>query len=207
MSGYLPPDMGPWRAAAVRVEEIKGVTPELADLPALEPASAPGLISRLADTIEELRRRGIRDRTRFAALQEITESLLQERDGAHILGTLARYLRQVFNLEEILILRRLPRSPIWVGFHAARGHVAATHLGAVSWRQEWAEPLLIPRGITEVHPGPEEQARNDPADPSAYQVVVPLEGRGVIRAPAPGSEEAGGGAGRGIGGGRGGGGG
>jgi PAS domain S-box-containing protein len=193
MSGNLPPGLGPWRAAAARVEEIKGVTPELADVPALEPANAPGLVFRLADTIEKLRRRGIRDRIRFASLQEITESLLQERDGARILGTLARYLRQVFNLEEILVLRRLPRSPTWVGYYAARGRAATTHLGAVDWRQEWADALLIPRGVTEVCPGSAEQTRNNPADPSAYQVVVPLEGRGVNRVPAPGSEEGGGG--------------
>jgi PAS domain S-box-containing protein len=190
MSGKLQMDLEAWRVAAARVEEIKGVTPELADLPALEPASAPGLVSHLADTIEELRRRGIRDRIRFASLQEITESLLQERNGARILGTLARYLRQVFNLEEILILRRLPRSPNWVGYYATRGRAATTHLGAVGWRPEWAEPLLIPRDATEVCPSPVEQAREDPADPSAYQVVVPLKGRGVNRARASGSDEA-----------------
>ena len=181
-----------WRAAAARVEEIRGVVPELADLPAMEEANAPGLVSRLADTIEGLRRRSIRDRIRFASLQEITESLLQERDGAHILGTLARYLRQVFNLEEILVLRRLPRSPTWVGYYAARGRAGTTHLGAVNWRQEWAEPLLVPPGITKVRPGLAEHGRENPADPSGYRVVVPLEGRGVNRAPAPGTDEAGG---------------
>jgi signal transduction histidine kinase len=183
----------PWRAAAARVEEIKGLTPELADLPVLQPASAPVVALRLADTIEELRRRSIRDRIRFASLQEITESLLQERDGARILGTLARYLRQVFNLEEMLVLRRLPRSSTWVGYHASRGRAATTNLGAVGWRQEWAEPLLTPRGVTGVCPDSVEQVRTNPADPSSYQVVVPLEGRGVNRAPAPGSDEAGGG--------------
>lgn len=192
MSTNLPPGPEPWRAAAVRIEEIKGVTPELADLPALESANAPSLVVRLADTIEGLRRRGIRDRIRFASLQEITESLLQERDSARILGTLARYLRQVFNLEEILVLRRLPRSSTWVGYYASRGRTATTHLGAVGWRQEWAEPLLAPRGVAQVGPGATAQTQEDPANPTGYQIVVPLEGRGVNRAPAPGPEEAGG---------------
>ena len=195
MSGDLLPGSGsePWLAAAARVEEMKAVTPELADLPALEPASAPDLVFRLAETIEELRRRGIRDRIRLASLQEITESLLRERDGTHILGTLAQYLRQVFNLEEILVLRRLPRSTTWVGYHAARGSPATTHLGAVGWRPEWAELLLVPRGVADVASGGPQQAPKDPADPSAYEVVVPLDGHGVNQALEPGSEEDGGG--------------
>ncbi len=190
MSGNLPPGLGPWLAAAARVEELKGVTPELADVPALEPGNAPGLVTRLASTIEELRRRGIRDRIQLASLQEITESLLQERDGARILGTLARYLRQVFNLEEILILRRLPRSSTWVGYYATRRCEAAANLGAVAWREEWAEPLLFRRGTTEAGDTPTWKEHPDPVDPLAYQVVVPLEGRGVNGAAAPGTDEA-----------------
>jgi signal transduction histidine kinase len=192
MSGHLSPGLEPWLAAAARVEEMKGVTPELADLPVLEPGNAPGLVARLADAIEELRRRGIRDRIQLASLQEITESLLQERDGTRVLGTLARYLRQVFNLEKILVLRRLPRSATWVGYHAARDRAATVHLGAVGWHEEWAEPFLARRAAIEVRSGQAAQAQENAADPSAYQVVVPLEGRGVNRAPAPGSDEAGG---------------
>lgn len=192
MPTHLPPGSEPWSAAATRVEEIKGVTPELADLPALEPANAPGLVCRMADTIEALRRRGIRDRIRFASLQEITEALLQERDGARILGTLARYLRQVFNFEEVLVLRRLPRSSTWVGYHACRKHSSTTHLGAVGWRPEWAQPLPSPRTFTEACSGLEGQEREDLADPAEYQVVVPLEGRGVNQVPAADADEAGG---------------
>jgi PAS domain S-box-containing protein len=193
MSGKLPPGLEPWRAAALRVEEMKGVVPELADLPGLEPGSAPSLVVRLADTIEELRRRGIRDRIRLASMQEITESLLQERDGARILGTLARYLRQVFNLEEILVLRRLPRSLTWVGYHAERGRAATAELGAVVWRDEWAEPRLAPRIDVAAGPSTEAEAPKDPTDPSNYEVVVPLDGRGVNGVPPSGSDDAGGG--------------
>ena len=126
------------------------------------------------------------------ACRRSPKSLLQERDGARILGTLARYLRQVFNFEEVLVLRRLPRSSTWVGYHACRKHSSTTHLGAVGWRPEWAQPLPSPRTFTEACSGLEGQEREDLADPAAYQVVVPLEGRGVNQVPAADADEAGG---------------
>jgi signal transduction histidine kinase len=190
MTGNLQPELEPWLRAAARVEELKGVIPALADLPALEPASAPGWVSQLADAIEELRRRGIRDRIQLASLQEITESLLQERDGTRILETLVRYLRQVFNLEEMLVLRRLPRSAMWIGFYAARGRVATARLGVVRWREEWAEPIWARGGVTDGNSQSPEQVGKDAADPSGYAVVIPLEGRGVNGTAAPGTDEA-----------------
>lgn len=190
MSGNLPAGLELWLRAAARVEELKGVIPELHDLSPLEPGTAPDLVFRLADAIEELRRRGIRDRIQLASLQEITESLLQEGDGGRILETLVRYLRQVFNLEEILVLRRLPRNAAWVGYHATRGRAATERLGVVRWREEWAIAPLTRGSTGEVRPTPAEQARKDRDDPSAYEVVVPLEGRGVNSMASPRLDEA-----------------
>ena len=164
---------GRWSAAAERMEELRAVLPSLTGLPIPGPETAPEVIVRLADALESLRRARIRDQIRFAGLQEFTESLLRVRDAAHVLEMLVRYLRQVFGLEEILLLRRLPRSGSWVGFHHARGQVAPLRLDRFPWRAEWAEPLL------RAAPGGDDAATLPREDPRRYQSVLPLDGRGV----------------------------
>lgn len=163
-----------WATAAERVEELKAVLPGLSGVPAPDSTSAPVVIIRLADALEALRRARIRDQIRVAGLQEFTESLLRQRDAAQVLEMLVRYLRQVFALEEILLLRRSPSNQGWTGFHVARGPGVTTRIDPFPWHTTWSEPLL----------------RGDPAagrpegllpreSPARYALVIPLEGRGI----------------------------
>lgn len=136
--------MGEWESIAGRLEELKAVLPDLAELPRIEPATVPQVLSRLAEAVESMGRRRIRDQIQMSSLQEIAESLLQSHDPEVILATLTLYLRQALDLDEVLLLRRLPRNGSCTGFHAARTPGGARSLGLMPWRPEWSQVLPLP---------------------------------------------------------------
>jgi signal transduction histidine kinase len=172
MSHRLSPGLSEWAEAARRLDELKAVLPALAHLPAFEPATGPRILRELADTAEALRRSGIQDQIQVAGLQEMTESLLRGRDASAILETLVRYIRQVFGLRELLLLRRLPRTASWVGYHAGSETGQTQRLGEVEWPERWGNPEGRGAGRSPSRPA----APGDPANPDRYDVVVPLLG-------------------------------
>src|SRR5512140_594405 len=120
-----------WAEAADRLRDIQAVVPALSDLPEAGPANAPLLLGRLAAAVEALRRSGLRDQIQLVSLQEITESLLRSRDSDSVLETLAVFLRQVLDLEEILLLRQMPGEQGWAAVHANREMSAAHSCGRI----------------------------------------------------------------------------
>ncbi len=163
-----------WEPIAVRLEELKGVLPSLNSLPPVCPENAVVLLSHLAGALEQLRRRGIRDQIQTAGVQEVAESLTRFHDPRKILETLVQYLRRVFDLREILLLRRFPGSEDCAGFRMGRESGAVEHQGPFPWRPEWSDPILLPRRAIENSTAAPGDIPQDPWNPTTYHLVLPL---------------------------------
>ena len=109
-----------WAEVGQRLDSLKAVLPDLADLPEVDAANIGSVLLRVADTTEELRRRVIRDRIQRASLQELMQALLRSQDTSAILTTLTSYLKQVLGAREILLLRASGLEPAgdsrWEGY-------------------------------------------------------------------------------------------
>lgn len=110
-----------WVEVSERLDELKAVLPELADLPEASPTNAGDVLLRMADTTEELRRRVIRDRIQRASLQELMQALLRSPDADAILATLTSYLKQILVADHVLLLRRQgpvagPAGAVWTAY-------------------------------------------------------------------------------------------
>ena len=180
---------GDWNAIRARLGELQGVVPSLADLPEAGPETALPLLHRMAEAIESLRRRGIKDQIQLESLQEITETLIRSRDADQVLATLASYLRQVLNLEEVLLLRRMTGRPSWCVFHAGLPAPGAHLCG------EFPDALISPRLFAREGAGtgggkppadaardlskpaePHDESLPERLDPARYRWVLPLGG-------------------------------
>ncbi len=183
-----------WTNIAGRLDELRAVLPELADLPDATPENAPTLLARLASGIEDLRRRSIRDQIQLVSMQEMTESLLRERDPDRVLERLAGYLRQVLDLEDVLLLRRRPRPDVWTAFYASWADELPRRIGRVPWQPQWIDLAVARSAWPEkvaftpppdgAVPGPwppgaggseaSATGRPEPADPHRYALVLLL---------------------------------
>ncbi len=163
-----------WEPIALRLEELKGVLPTLANLPPVCPDNAVILLSRLAGALEQLQRRGIRDQIQAAGMQEIAESLSRFQDPRKILETLVQYLRRVFDLREILLLRRLSGVDECAGYRVGVETGSVEHRLGIPWLVEWSDPILLgrrPDGNQGTMPG---DSARDPWSPSTYHMILPL---------------------------------
>ena len=168
MSDSTLPGHPSWAGVREQLDELRSVLPSLSDLPEVSPENAPRLLSALAETTEQLRRRVLRDRILRASLQELMGALLQSRDPESTLQTVAAYLRQILSVDEVLLVRSLgPGGGKWIGYFIDRSN-RPERIDLLDWPSE----LPATSGETsEDARGVEGAPRSDPA---RYSVVLRL---------------------------------
>jgi PAS domain S-box-containing protein len=165
MSDSTLPGHPDWSGVREQLDELRSVLPGLSDLPDVLPENAPRLLSALAETTEQLRRRVLRDRILRASLQELMGALLQSRDPESTLHTVTAYLRQILSVDEVLLVRCLgPDATRWMGYFIDRSN-RPERIDLVNW------PSRVETGMNgkqEVTPAAHR------SDPARYAVVLRL---------------------------------
>lgn len=161
-----------WSGVREQLDELRSVLPSLSDLPEVSPENAPCLLSALAETTEQLRRRVLRDRILRASLQELMGALLQSRDPESTLQTVAAYLRQILSVDEVLLVRSLGPGPArWIGYFIDRSN-RPERIDLVDWPSELFPSSKETNGEAR---GVEGAPRSDPA---RYSTVLRLPENG-----------------------------
>lgn len=171
MSDPTRPGYPDWAGVREQLDELRSVLPSLSELPDVTPENAPRLLSALAETTEQLRRRVLRDRILRASLQELMGALLQSRDPESTLHTVTAYLRQILSVDEVLLVRCLgPDATRWIGYFIDRSN-RPERIDLVEW------PAQLTTSTSEAKSesrGPVPHR----GDPARYSVVLRLPENG-----------------------------
>ena len=165
MSDPQVPARPDWTGVREQLDELRSVLPSLSELPEASPENAPALLSAIAETTEQLRRRVLRDRILRASLQELMGALLQSRDPESTLHTVTAYLRQILSVDEVLLVRRLGTDlPRWMGYFIDRSN-RPERIDLVSWPARLA---------VEERQAREPSPSSHRSDPGRYTMVLRL---------------------------------